>query len=129
VSTRATGTFKIDSWNEEAHGEGGGVARATVTQTFSGDISGAGETDWLMCYRPDKTADFVGYLRVDGEIGGRSGSLVFMSVGAFDGKVASGPLEIVGGTGTGELAGISGRGSFSAPMGGEPSVSLEYGFE
>jgi uncharacterized protein DUF3224 len=129
VSTKATGTFKIDSWDEESHDEGGGLARAAVTQTFGGDISGEGHADWLMWYRADKTADFAGYLRVDGGIGDRSGSVVFQSTGAFDGKEAAGPLEIVAGTGTGELAGITGRGSFSAPLGGEPSVSLEYDFE
>jgi hypothetical protein len=129
VSTQAESTFKIDSWDEEPHGDGGGVARAQVRQTFSGDIEGTGETAWLMCYRADKTADFVGYLRLDGRIGGRSGALVLQSTGAFDGKEASGPLEIVVGSGTGELAGIVGRGSFTAPMGGEPSLSLAYDFE
>jgi Protein of unknown function (DUF3224) len=129
VSTQATGTFKIDSWDEEPHGDEGGVARATVTQTYSGDIAGEGRAEWLMWYRADKTADFAGYLRVDGAIGGRTGSLVFRSTGAFDGKEAAGPLEIVRGSGTGELAGIAGRGTFSAPMGGEPAVSLDYDFE
>jgi hypothetical protein len=129
VSTQAKGTFKIDSWDEREHGEGGGVALATVEQTFSGDIAGAGKTEWLMCYRPDKTADFVGYLRVDGEIGGRSGTCVLQSLGAFDGKEAAGPLQVVRGSGTGELAGIAGSGSLSAPLGGEPAVSLDYDFE
>jgi hypothetical protein len=43
--------------------------------------------------------------------------------------VASGPLAIVQGSGTGELEGIVGQGTLSAPMGGEPSVSLDYDFE
>jgi hypothetical protein len=128
VSTHSTGTFKIDSWDEEPHDESGGVARAAVKQTFSGDIEGDGQTEWLMCYRPDKTADFVGYLRLEGRIGERSGALVFRSTGAFDGNEASGPLAIVDGSGTGELAGIVGHGSFSAAMGGQPSVSLDYDF-
>jgi hypothetical protein len=129
VSTQATSTFKIDSWDEEPHGDEGGVARAVVKQTFSGDIEATGETSWLMCYRPDKTADFVGYVRLDGRIGDRTGALVLQSIGAFDGKEASGPLEVVPGSGSGELAGIAGRGSLSAPLGGEPSLSLDYDFE
>ena len=129
MSTQITGTFKIDAWDEEPHPDDGGLARAVVKQTFSGDIEGEGQAEWLMWYRPDKTADFAGYLRVDGGIGERSGSLVFQSTGAFDGKEAAGPLTIVPGTGTGDLAGIVGGGTFSAPMGGEPSVSLEYDFE
>ena len=36
---------------------------------------GTGRAEWLMWYRADKTADFAGYLRLDGGVGGRSGSL------------------------------------------------------
>lgn len=129
MSTQATATFKIDAWDEDAHGDEGGLARAVVKQTYSGDISGEGRADWIMCYRPDKTADFVGYLQLTGAVGDRSGTFVLQSTGSFDGKEAAGPLEIVRGSGTGELAGIVGSGSFRAPMGGEPTVSLDYDFE
>jgi hypothetical protein len=127
VSTRAKGTFKIDSWDEQAYADK--LSRAQVKATYSGDIEGRGETEWLMCYREDKTADFVGFQRLVGSLGGRSGSFVFESTGAFDGKEAAGPLAIVQGSGTGELEGIVGQGTLSAPMGGEPSVSLDYDFE
>jgi len=35
-------------------------------------------------------------------------------------------MRVVDGSGTGELAGISGSGSFDAPLGSEASVELEY---
>jgi hypothetical protein len=54
---------------------------------------------------------------------------VLQSTGAFDGGEASGPLTIVSGSGTGDLAGITGSGSFSAPHGRTPSVSLDYDVE
>jgi hypothetical protein len=127
VSTQATSTFKIDSWDEQPYADR--LTRAQVKATYSGDIEGEGETEWLMCYREDKTADFVGFQRIVGRVGERSGSFVFESTGAFDGKEASGPLSIVQGSGTDELEGIVGTGSLSAPMGGEPSVSLDYDFE
>ena len=127
MSTQAKGTFKIDSWDEQPYADK--LSRAQVKATYSGDIEGQGETEWLMCYREDKTADFVGFQRIVGELGGRSGSFVFQSTGAFDGKEATGPLTIVEGSGTGELAGIAGTGTFTAPMGGEPSLSLDYDFE
>ena len=127
MSTQAKGTFKIDSWNEQPYADK--LSRAQVRATYSGDIEGQGETEWLMCYREDKTADFVGFQRIVGRLGGRSGTFVFESTGAFDGYMASGTITIVNGSGTGELEGIIGRGTFSAPMGGEPSVSLDYDFE
>ena len=132
MGSQATGTFKIDAWDEQPYAEtddGGKLTRASVKQTFGGDIEGEGAVEWLMCYRPDETADFVGLQRVVGRIGERSGSVVLESFGEFDGTEAKGPLTIVRGSGTGELAGIVGKGTLSAPMGGTPSVSLDYDFE
>ena len=127
MSTQVRGTFKIDAWDEQPYADK--LSRAQVKATYSGDIEGQVETEWLMCYREDKTADFVGFQRIVGSIGERSGGFVFESTGAFDGKEAAGPITIVQGSGTGDLAGITGSGTFSAPMGGEPSVSLDYDFE
>ena len=79
-----------------------------------------------MCYRADETADFVGLQRIDGTVGGRRGSFVLTSNGTFDGKVAAGEMRVVEGSGSGELAGISGAGSFSAPLGDQAAVELDY---
>ena len=76
MSGHASGKFKIESWDEQHYGElegGGGLARASVVQAFSGDIEGEGSVEWLMCYRADKTAEFVGLQRVAGQIGNRRG--------------------------------------------------------
>jgi hypothetical protein len=130
MSTQATGTFKVKAWNEEAYREEQGgrkLTRASVKQSFKGDLEGEGAVEWLMFYRPDQTADFVGLQRVEGRVGDRSGSFVLQSNGVFDGKAAKGDLTVVAGSGTAELTGISGRGQFNAPLGGgEASVSLEY---
>ncbi len=126
----ATGTFKIESWEEEAYleDEGGGkLTRASVKQTFTGDIEGEGSVEWLMCYRPDQTADFVGLQRVSGRVGDRSGSFVLQSNGVFDGTEAKADLSVVDGSGTDGLRGLTGRGEFHAPVsGGEPTVSVDY---
>lgn len=132
MSTQATSKFKIEGWDEQPYVEtedGGKLTRASVKQAFDGDINAEGEVEWLMCYRPDQTADFVGFQRVVGRVGERSGSMVLESTGTFDGKEAKGPLTIVTGSGTGELKGIAGDGELRAPLGGEPSVSLNYRFE
>jgi hypothetical protein len=129
MTTQAEATFKVEEWNEETYsetGEGGKLTRARVRQSLSGDISGDGSVEWLMCYRGDDTADFVGLQRVDGRLGERAGSFVLESRGTFDGKEARGDLAVVPGSGTGELSGLSGSGRFSAPLGSEASVSLDY---
>jgi Protein of unknown function (DUF3224) len=79
-----------------------------------------------VCYRADDTAEFVGMQRVDGRLGGRSGSFVLRSAGTFDGKEARGELAVVPGSGTGELTGLQGSGEFSAPLGSEAHMKLDY---
>ena len=82
-----------------------------------------------MCYREDKTADFVGLQRFVGRIGSRSGSFVMQTRGSFDGTEAKGGLDVVAGSGTEELSGITGTGAFAAPLGSTASVELDYDFE
>ena len=133
MAERATGTFKIEHWDEKPYTEiedGGKLTHASVEQSFSGDIEGEGAVEWLMCYRPDETADFVGLQRIVGRLGDRSGSFVLtQTAGTFDGKEARGDLAVVAGSGTGQLRGLRGRGKFSAPLGSKAAVTLDYDFE
>ena len=127
--TIANGEFELTGWNEDTYLEpedGRKLTRASVTQDFRGDITGTGSVEWLMSYRPDGTAHFVGLQRIEGKLGKESGSFVVESIGDFDGKVAKGQLAVVPGSGTGDLDGIQGEGSFSAPMGSKASYSLDY---
>jgi len=129
MSTSASATFTLDGWDEQPYAdlaEGRKLTRASVKQTFSGDITGEGTVEWLMAYRPDGTADYVGLQHVTGTLGGRSGSFVLSTPGTYDGQGATGTWTVLVGSGTGELAGLSGTGTFSAPSGGEPTVSLDY---
>jgi hypothetical protein len=130
MTIKATATFKIQGWDESPYTEidsSRKLTRASVKQAFSGDIEGEGAVEWLMCYRPDDTADFVGLQRIVGRLGDRSGSFVMLqSDGTFDGKEARGKLTVVPGSGTEELSDLRGEGTFSAPREGEPSVTLAY---
>ena len=126
---RARGTAEVTSWNEDTYEEldgGTKLVRATVEQKLAGDIEGNGAVQWLMSYRPDGTAYFVGLQRVTGSIGDRDGSFVLETVGEFDGKVAAGSWTVVDGSATKELVGLYGSGSFEAPMGKEPTYDIEY---
>ncbi|MGZ5297935.1 MAG: DUF3224 domain-containing protein [Actinomycetota bacterium] len=127
----ATAEFAVGSWNEETFLELGGEAkltRASVTGSLSGDIAGTSETEWLMCYGPDGTARYVGLQRVDGTLDGKDGSFVVESNGNFDGGEANGTWSVVAGSGTGGLTGLSGEGTFSAPLGEKATITLDYTF-
>jgi hypothetical protein len=133
MPTRATARFKIAGWDEKTYTElegGGKLTQASVKQAFSGEIEGDGAVEWLMCYRPDATAEFVGLQHFVGRIGGRSGSFALLqTAGSFDGTEARGELSVVPGSGTQDLRGLRGNGEFSAPLGSEAAVTLDYDFE
>jgi hypothetical protein len=131
MTHHASGSFKLDSWDEHSYAEtrGGKLTRASVKQTFSGDIEGEGTVEWLMAYRGDETARFVGLQQVAGRLGGRSGEFVLETSGTFDGRRAEGEWSVVPGSGTGDLRGLRGTGGFSAPHGPEATVTLEYDFD
>ncbi len=92
---KATGSFRITSFNEDTYEDRGDEAKLTHAwgdQAFSGDIEGDGQVHWLMSYRPDGTATYVGLQRIKGSIGGRSGSFVIDASGEFDGAASRGDM-------------------------------------
>jgi hypothetical protein len=132
MTAQARGNFKVQSWDEDGYaetGDGGKLTRASVKQKFSGDIQGEGAVEYLMAYREDKTAHFVGLQHVAGRLGDRSGEFVLETAGTFDGQVAKGDWKVVPGSGTGDLRGLRGEGGFSAPHGPDAAVTLDYDFD
>jgi uncharacterized protein DUF3224 len=128
----ATGTFEVTPGSEDALFEtddGLTLTHATGIQRFTGDIQGEGSVDWLMCYLPNKTARFVGLQRIDGSLDGRTGTFVMEATGSHDGTQSGATWTIVSGSGTGDLTGITGEGSFDAAGGRTVTYVLEYRLE
>jgi hypothetical protein len=121
------GVFKVASWSEDVYAQRDEhrLSRASVTQRFEGDIAGEGAAEWLMAYRPDGTARFVGLQLVDAVLSGRRGTFVLETAGEFDGGVARWDARVVPGSSTGELIDLTGAGRFEAPHGSEASYELE----
>jgi Protein of unknown function (DUF3224) len=99
-----TASFEITGWDEttyDAPEEGPPLVRATVRKRFSGPLEGTSVAEVLIAGRE-------GYLaseRVDGVLEGRRGTFVIQHGGVGD--TAFG--HIVPGSGTGELAALSGE--------------------
>lgn len=130
--SKATGTFEVTSMTDEPYEEPDGgmkLTHASGTQTFRGDIDGDGAVHWLMLYRPDKTARFVGLQRITGTVGGRQGSFVLAAEGDHDAGSSTIRWTVVTGSGTGDLTAIAGMGGMVAPGGAKGSYELEYTFE
>ena len=124
----ATGTFEITAMHEDPWGRDGDeprLTRAGGTQRFSGDIQGEGVVEWLACYS-GRRARLVGLQRIAGTVGGWAGAFVIEATSDHDGNQSSGTWRILAGTGSGELTGIAGRGSFEASGGRTVRYQLDY---
>ena len=125
----ANARFAITRWDEAPYSEGEDqprLTRASVTKTYTGDIEGEGKSEYLMMYRSDGSATFLGLERVVGRIGGRSGTFVLQRTGVFEGGQAKESYSVIPGSATGELGGLVGDGSSAVGHGMEHPFTLSY---
>jgi hypothetical protein len=125
----ANARFAITSWDEKPYGEGPDLpklTRASVKKTLTGDLEGEGQVEYLMMYRSDGTATFVGLERVVGRLAGKSGTFVLQRQGVFEGGQARETYAVVAGSATGELRGLQGDGSSAVGHGLEHPFTLGY---
>jgi hypothetical protein len=126
----STTPFSIEGWDPQAVDEAtdGATAdlalgRVAFRKTYKGDdLTGTSVATMLNCGQLAYTA----MERVSGTLGGRTGSFVLMhgaAPGGYRPDVATG--VIVAGSGTGELAGLSGRMEIRHDEDG-PMLFLEY---
>lgn len=126
------------SWDESRIAEadaGRAVARVTFATSYAGDIEGESTNCLLICYvggDPDKpetlVGPYLGYEQVTGTLAGRSGTFVLEARGEHSGGVARTDVRVVPESGTGELGGLRGEGSYAAGS-MEYTLTLDYELE
>lgn len=129
MNNSATARFAIKSWEEKPYSEVQGeprLTRASVTKTYMGDIQGQAQVEYLMMYRDDGSATFVGLERVVGRIGDKAGAFVLQRIGTFEGGQAVESYSVVPGSATGDLHGLRGDGSSAVGHGMEHPFTLNY---
>jgi hypothetical protein len=125
----ANARFSIKSWDEKPYSEGEDLpkmTRASVDKTFTGDIDGESHVEYVMMYRSDGTAAFVGLERITARIAGRSGSFVLQRTGVFEDGQARESYSVVTGSGTGELRSLRGEGTSSVGHAADYPFALNY---
>lgn len=128
MSTKAQAVATVASWDENPYDEVEGApktSKASIKYSYAGDITGESAAELLMVYVGEE-AEYVGLERVTVTIDGRKGSFVVSAVGGFKGGVASSSWNVVAGSGTGELEGLTGTGTFEAPSGNKATVTFDY---
>ncbi len=127
MTTDNTSFFQVSSWDEQPLDEfssGERISRARVTQDYSGVISGRGTVEYTLYYLGDGSAAFAGVERIEGKVAGRAGTFVIQHRGRFADGVAKSEWSVVPGSGSDDLQGISGEGSYAAGHDSRGTVSF-----
>jgi hypothetical protein len=125
----ANARFAINSWDEKPYSEGPDMpklTRASVTKSYTGDIEGEAQVEYLMMYRSDGSTSFVGLERVVGRIAGQPGAFVLQRTGVFENGQARETYFVIPGSATGELRGLQGDGTSAVGHGSEHPFALNY---
>jgi hypothetical protein len=102
------------------------VAGTTFDKVFvEGALIGTSVAQMVSVVGPEGPLAYVALERVDGLLEGRRGAFVLLHIGAVSGGIPSLELEIVPGSGTQELVGISGAGSIEHTAAGA-HLDLDY---
>lgn len=119
--------FEIMSWDETTIHEsdnGAKHTRAKIGKTYRGELQGQGALEYLLAYRPDGSADFVGLEHFVGKLGDKEGSFAMTHSGTFNqGSVVS-DFVIISGSGAESLSEIAGSGSYKTGEGREVPFEL-----
>lgn len=120
---QSTGRFLPSGWDEttlanvdgETNDRGGvaypvrGFSRVDATYAYSGDIEGTGTVAMLIAYRGAEAAPTFAFEQFVGSVDGHDGSFLLQHVGEHDPEAVRGEVQIIEGSGTGGLTGISGE--------------------
>jgi hypothetical protein len=136
TSTHLKGTYRLKSWDEKTwdgkpytERKGAKLTHAVITYAMQGGFEGEGHAQLVMSYRDEANATYVGLQEMVGKIGDRSGTFVCKVDGGYAGGEAKSTWEIIPGSGTGDFAGISGRGDTTAVHGDTQPYTFDYTFE
>jgi hypothetical protein len=122
-------SFVLDSFDEEppfVEDPGVQYARVRIAKTFRGDIEAHSTVEMLSVRAENGSAGYVAVERIAGSVQGRSGSFALLHIGTMAGESQWARWPIVTGSGTGDLARITGEGRIEISAEGEHRLHLDY---
>ncbi len=128
ISTVAS--FEVTAWEQgEPEGNAPTLSTAVVRKRYSGSLAGDGKANLMMCQADLKDmsagAGYIASEVVNGILQGRSGGFVMHHWGTSVGGSKKTGGHIVPGSGTGELAGLTGTVEISVDDEGAHSLKIE----
>ena len=129
MTMHATGTFDVDTWQDEPYdeAEGANLRRARLTKTFHGDVEGRSTVEMLMAQAQEESAAYVAFERLDVRVVGRAGTFVLQHCASGTRDERSATLTVVPDSGTGELQGL--RGTMRIAIGPDGGHGFEFDCE
>jgi len=125
----ATGTFDMHAWTPTEYDTqpGAQLTKVSAQKAFHGDIEGTSSAELIMVAVPDgdeyQGAAYVGVERISGSVHGHAGNFVVTHIA----DAATGmTVAVVPGSGTGELAGLSGHLTIDRTDDGSHTYTFEY---
>ncbi|WP_328644369.1 DUF3224 domain-containing protein [Amycolatopsis sp. NBC_00348] len=123
MTSTATASFVLDKWEPQATDEDAGTefARVAITKTFTGAVEGTSTVEMLTASNATSRA-YVAFERLAVSVDGRKGAFVLHHTADDTGLT----LKILTGSGSGELAGISGTASIEIDEEKNHTFTLTY---
>lgn len=131
MSEKFIGVFQITQWEENTHVEfieGSKHTYAKIKQMYKGDISGDSDLQYIMNYRVNGEATFLGYESITATLRDRVGRIVIEHKGQFVSGVASSNFTVVTDSCSGDFAGVTGKGEFVSTENGQANYQFELSF-
>lgn len=123
MTTRATGTFQVQLAPQETAAP---LGRLSIDKQFQGDLQGTSKGEMLAVQTGVQgSAGYVAMEVVTGTLAGRSGTFALQHSGTMDRGAPTLSVTVVPDSGTGELAGITGRMDIIIE-GGKHSYEFDY---
>ena len=128
MTHHAAGTFevKMQPLPEDEKVAGLKVARFGFEKQWKGDLEGTSKGEMMATNSGDKgSGGYVAVEQITGRLGGRSGSFAVVHKGTMEGGAFDLLIEVVPGSGTDGLVGLSGRITITIE-GGKHSYAIDY---
>lgn len=126
VMARASGTFEVKMVPQDDKSEDANLGRMLLDKQFHGDLEATGKGQMLTAMTPVQgSAGYVAIEKVSGTLHGKTGTFVLQHTGTMTRGTPQLSITVVPDSGTGQLAGITGRMDIKVE-GGKHSYELEY---
>ncbi len=125
----AVSSFVLDSFDEEPpfiEDPGVRYARIKIAKTFRGDLEAQSTVEMLSVRAESGGAGYVAVERISGSLHGRTGSFALLHIGTMAGEVQWARWPVVPGSGTEDLARISGEARIEVSPEGAHELHLDY---